>query len=930
MLFLLFKPTAIATSGKECLEDDGSSLNYNGKCNKFNVDLETDDESLSIKMDYAKDIVATLAPFTMTVGGCDITGKISNKNGDGSFIRESTNARLPTTFQVSKDKITYGAGIAISCSVKFESMGEKGGFKVAVKYNPDKDLPGLRLTFDNAKFIGDREEESDWSWSGWRIYVCIAGVLAGVLIVGSIIFYLCYRRRQNIANRDAALQAGTSTTDLTTATSKLSTTNASQVSSNTTMAAPLPALKTQSTVGQQAVPQPANVGQQAAPQPANVGQEAAPEQRAAPPLPVQAQESKSTERDHTGELIVQNMERQAREKEAEEKKEKEEREKQEKEKQEKEKQTPRAKKTSSNDKLSRGSNTSKGSKSSKGSKKHKKKDGKLKAAEEGGAVAKKTTENQPGTSKEGDGTKNQDEASVLKLDKTKSEHSVMGDLEADPAQNVAKQDVREEPRQEPREEAREAAPPPKENPRSWDREWPKTAPTEAYKQYLDSLLLGSLMFLRRRCEGWSLCFMLFLLFKPTAIATSGKECLEDDGSSLNYNGKCNKFNVDLETDDESLSIKMDYAKDIVATLAPFTMTVGGCDITGKISNKNGDGSFIRESTNARLPTTFQVSKDKITYGAGIAISCSVKFESMGEKGGFKVAVKYNPDKDLPGLRLTFEEREKQEKEKQEKEKQTPRAKKTSSNDKLSRGSNTSKGSKSSKGSKKHKKKDGKLKAAEEGGAVAKKTTENQPGTSKEGDGTKNQDEASVLKLDKTKSEHSVMGDLEADPAQNVAKQDVREEPRQEPREEAREAAPPPKENPRSWDREWPKTAPTEAYKQYVREHYLNNYEELVEYSNRHPITQETLNALGPWYDEIRKADADYDAKIFTPTEKADYSYFIYIFIAIVVVALVVKLLAIVCWYCRKRRARARNQEPNASKPTINANLGTEAQAPNVA
>ncbi|KAI6171626.1 hypothetical protein M3Y98_00883500 [Aphelenchoides besseyi] len=380
------------------------------------------------------------------------------------------------------------------------------------------------------------------------------------------------------------------------------------------------------------------------------------------------------------------------------------------------------------------------------------------------------------------------------------------------------------------------------------------------------------MFLRRRCEGWSLCFMLFLLFKPTAIATSGKECLEDDGSSLNYNGKCNKFNVDLETDDESLSIKMDYAKDIVATLAPFTMTVGGCDITGKISNKNGDGSFIRESTNARLPTTFQVSKDKITYGAGIAISCSVKFESMGEKGGFKVAVKYNPDKDLPGLRLTFEaeekkekeEREKQEKEKQEKEKQTPRAKKTSSNDKLSRGSNTSKGSKSSKGSKKHKKKDGKLKAAEEGGAVAKKTTENQPGTSKEGDGTKNQDEASVLKLDKTKSEHSVMGDLEADPAQNVAKQDVREEPRQEPREEAREAAPPP------------------------------------------------------------------DAKIFTPTEKADYSYFIYIFIAIVVVALVVKLLAIVCWYCRKRRARARNQEPNASKPTINANLGTEAQAPNVA
>ncbi|KAI6193149.1 hypothetical protein M3Y96_00987700 [Aphelenchoides besseyi] len=680
-------------------------------------------------MDYAKDIVAAMEPFTMTLGGCDITGKISNKNGDGSFIRESK--------QIIHNTITS----------KFQAPAH-----------------------DNAKFIGDREEESDWSWSGWRIYVCIAGVLAGVLIVGSIIFYLCYRRRQNIANRDAALQAGTSTTDLTTATSKLSTTNASQVSSNTTMAAPLPALKTQSTVGQQAVPQPANVGQ-----------EAAPEQRAAPPLPVQAQESKSTERDHTGELIVQNMERQAREKEAEEKKEKEER-----EKREKEKQTPRAKKTSSNDKLSRGSNTSKGSKSSKGSnkkkrtkkeaskvsngsnvsnasksskgstsskgsKKHKKKDGKLKAAEEGGAVAKKSTENQPGTSKEGDGTKNQDEASVLKLDKTKSEHSVMGDLEADPAQNVAKQDVREEPRQEPREEAREAAPPPEENPGSW--EWPNTAPTEADKQYVREHFTGDykelLAYSKRHpvsqetlnalgpwyyettkasedhaakqnpafntdCQFFVFIKMLAdergLKWPPTLAPYTGLGIvgfglcgfaffiltaeIVVENVRRNYNGKCNKFNVDLETDDESLSIKMDYAKDIVAAMEPFTMTLGGCDITGKISNKNGDGSFIRESK--------QIIHNTITS----------KFQ-----------------------------------------------------------------------------------------------------------------------------------------------------------------------------------APAHVF---------------------------------------RQRSSFQDAKIFTPTEKADYSHFIYIFIAIVVVALVVKLLAIVCWYCRKRRARARNQEPNASKPTINANLGTEAQAPNVA
>ncbi|KAI6195766.1 hypothetical protein M3Y94_01026500 [Aphelenchoides besseyi] len=464
LLFLIFKPSSIASSSKECFEEEEGTgiLRFNGnpKCQKFDIDLHTDEESLTLRMEFDKSATVTLAKMKMTIGGCDFDGEVSYVKDHGKFDpRGLQSQEFPVTFQASKKQLNMGAQKFPCDSTNFVPLdGKKAGFKVKIKYEDiDNQLSGLRLTFDKVKFIRGHEEEDEWSWSGWRIYACIAGGIGIVLLIlGFIgcIFYL--RRRRNRALLVAGQPAGTSTTNVTTATSKLSTTNASQVTSNTSMVAPQDAAQNESMavlpkvaqqqqqVTQQAAPeqqqgaQQAASGQQAAQQPA-------PEQpKPAAPLPVQAEKHKSTESGHTTELIQQNVE----------KREKEEKAKQE---QEQEKQPPRANKTSSNDKLP------KASKSSKGSKKHKKEDGNLKDDK----MAKQSPEHQPETPKDAGASKNQPEAFMP--EKTQSEHSVMGDKAPKAAEEHGK------PQEAPAQD--EGL-----NTKSW--ELPNNAPSDQDKQHI--------------------------------------------------------------------------------------------------------------------------------------------------------------------------------------------------------------------------------------------------------------------------------------------------------------------------------------------------------------------------------------------------------------------------------------------------------------
>ncbi|KAI6223915.1 hypothetical protein M3Y95_00827300 [Aphelenchoides besseyi] len=510
VLFLLCKPTAIASSSNDCLEVNDGSWRYSGKCTKFDVDVKTEDESLVIKMDHEKSGVVSLAEITMTIGKCDLKGRVSNNNGQGTFVRDETSANFPITFKVSKDKIVYGTNIAMPCTVSFEPLGKDkdAGFKVAVKYESAVNLPGLRLTFDKTEIIKERKEENEWSWRGWRIYACIVGGIAGVLLIASIITSIvCWCKRRRNKKIAAGQAAGTSTTNVTTATSKLSTTNASQATSNTSVVTPQAAAANENMklpkvaqdvekvcqeiqkaieqqeaqqkgapqalaqqVAQQAVSEQQQGAQQAAPGQQAAQQPAQEQPKPAATLPVQAEKNKSTESGHTTELIQQNVERQAREKEEEEKREKQEKEKQAKQEQEQKKQTPRARKSSTNNKRSASSNSSKSSKGSKGSKKRGKKD----------KVAKPAPEDQPGTSKIAGGPKH--EAEELLPQRTQSEHSVMGDQALKLPEEVGSREG--QPLEAPPPPQAQNAPVQNEgpNPKSW--ELPNDAPNDQDKKHI--------------------------------------------------------------------------------------------------------------------------------------------------------------------------------------------------------------------------------------------------------------------------------------------------------------------------------------------------------------------------------------------------------------------------------------------------------------
>ncbi|KAI6195795.1 hypothetical protein M3Y94_01030100 [Aphelenchoides besseyi] len=453
VLFLLCKPTAIASSSNDCLEVNDGSWRYSGKCTKFDVDVKTEDESLSFQMDHDASIEANMADITLTIGGCDLKGKVFNKNGHG--IISANNANFRITFKVSKDKIVYGDNIVIPCTVRFDLLGKDkdAGFKVTVKYESAVNLPGLRLTFDKTEIIKERKEENEWSWRGWRIYACIVGGIAGVLLIASIITtsICCWCKRRRNKKIAAGQAAGTSTTNVTTATSKLSTTNASQATSNTSVVTPQAAAangnmklpskvaqdvekvcqEIQKAIEQQEAQQkgaPQALAQQVAQQAVSEqqgAQQAAPGQQAAQqpaqeqpkpvaPLPVQAEKNKSTESGHTTD--------------------------------------------------------SKGSKGSKGSKKRGKKD----------KVAKPAPEDQPETSKNVGGPKH--EADELLPQRTQSEHSVMGDQALKLPEEVGSREG--QPLEGPPPPQAQNAPVQNEgpNPKSW--ELPNDAPNDQDKKHI--------------------------------------------------------------------------------------------------------------------------------------------------------------------------------------------------------------------------------------------------------------------------------------------------------------------------------------------------------------------------------------------------------------------------------------------------------------
>ncbi|KAI6220513.1 hypothetical protein M3Y95_01048200 [Aphelenchoides besseyi] len=165
--------------------------------------------------------------------------------------------------------------------------------------------------------------------------------------------------------------------------------------------------------------------------------------------------------------------------------------------------------------------------------------------------------------------------------------------------------------------------------------------------------------------------------------------------------------------------------------------------------------------------------------------------------------------------------------------------KRSSNDKLLKASKSSKRPKGSKkGGKKDKERDEKKKDK-----VAKPSPENQPGISKDAGGPNN--EAEELLPQRTQSEHSVMGDPALKLPEEVGSREG----------QPLEALPPPQaqdapvqnegQNLKSW--ELPNDEPNDQDKKHIREYFAANYKELYEYSGRHPVTQNNLNALAPWY-----------------------------------------------------------------------------------
>ncbi|KAI6223884.1 hypothetical protein M3Y95_00823800 [Aphelenchoides besseyi] len=151
-------------------------MRFNGNCPKFEVDLHTKDESLVIKMDHEKSGVVSLAEITLTIGKCEIRGRVNNNNGHGSFTPFNLHEQdFPATFQVSKQQLKMDAQKFPCTSIKFDTLGKGAGFKITVKYEGPKELTGLRLTFVDAGIFAERKQGADWSWNGWRIYACIVG-----------------------------------------------------------------------------------------------------------------------------------------------------------------------------------------------------------------------------------------------------------------------------------------------------------------------------------------------------------------------------------------------------------------------------------------------------------------------------------------------------------------------------------------------------------------------------------------------------------------------------------------------------------------------------------------------------------------------------------------------------------------------------------
>ncbi|KAI6195709.1 hypothetical protein M3Y94_01019800 [Aphelenchoides besseyi] len=73
----------------------------------------------------------------------------------------------------------------------------------------------------------------------------------------------------------------------------------------------------------------------------------------------------------------------------------------------------------------------------------------------------------------------------------------------------------------------------------------------------------------------------------------------------------------------------------------------------------------------------------------------------------------------------------------------------------------------------------------------------------------------------------------------------------------------------------------------------------------------------------------FDATIFTPVEKADYSRYIWIAIAVGVVALIVGVSISVCCYRRHKKPKTEDQKSKASKSKTNksGNKSTSQQTP---
>ncbi|KAI6198034.1 hypothetical protein M3Y94_01297300 [Aphelenchoides besseyi] len=178
--------------GTDCIKGDGNAVEIGGKdCKKpIKAKIKVKSDDIHFKMANSDTKSGTIS---LKVGNCDLSGGVSGGTPGHFHVNSNISPDFPAIGKFSSNGVTFNnVQQKIGCTLTKTQVDD--GFEVNIEYNPNnEDLPGLKITFDDAVLVNVEDANVDlWGVTGWRLWVTIGCCsLGAILLLASSICCSC-------------------------------------------------------------------------------------------------------------------------------------------------------------------------------------------------------------------------------------------------------------------------------------------------------------------------------------------------------------------------------------------------------------------------------------------------------------------------------------------------------------------------------------------------------------------------------------------------------------------------------------------------------------------------------------------------------------------------------------------------------------------